>query len=62
MHENRAAVNTAVVIACAYGLVKHHDSNLLKCNSGYINCQNPGLNILTAKDGVVKRQVNTAGN
>ena len=35
LRENGSAVNTNVTIACALGLVKHHDSNLLMCNGGY---------------------------
>ena len=37
LRENGAVVNTAVVIACAMGVVKSHDSTLLQCNGGGIS-------------------------
>ena len=37
MPESGAVVNTAITIACAVGVVKSHDSNLLECNGGHIN-------------------------
>ena len=35
--ENRTVVNTAISIACANGVVKCFDSNLLECNGGHIS-------------------------
>ena len=31
-----AVVNTAIIMACAEGVVMHHDSNFLAINSGHI--------------------------
>ena len=31
-----AVINSAIVTACASGVVKKHDANLLKCNGGHI--------------------------
>ena len=35
--ENGAVINTAIIIACAEGIVKSKDSNLLACNGGNIS-------------------------
>ena len=37
LRENRAVVNTAITIACAKGVAKCFDSNLLECNGGHIS-------------------------
>lgn len=34
LRENGAVVNTAFTVACARGVVKNFDSNLLECNEG----------------------------
>ena len=34
---NCAVVSTAIVMACAEGIVKSHDSNQLECNGGSIS-------------------------
>ena len=36
MHSKGAVVNTAIVLACAEGVVMHHDSNLLVNNGEHI--------------------------
>lgn len=36
LRSNGAVVNTAVVMSCAEGIVKSHDSNLLASNGGHI--------------------------
>ena len=36
LRENGAVINTAIAMACADGIVKSYDSNLLECNGGYI--------------------------
>ena len=36
MREKGAVINSAIVTACASGVVKKHDANLLKCNGGHI--------------------------
>ena len=41
LRENGAVVNTAVTIACAKGVVKSCDSNLLECNGGHISLTKP---------------------
>lgn len=35
--ENGAVINTAITIACAKGVLKNYDSNLLECNGGHIS-------------------------
>ena len=37
LRENGAVVNTAITIACAKGVVKNFDGNLLECNGGHIS-------------------------
>ena len=37
MHSKGAVVKTAIVIACAEGVVMHCDSNLLAINHGHYN-------------------------
>lgn len=61
LRENGAAVNTTVVIACAYGLVRHHNSNLLKCNGGYVELSKSWAKYLLQGMGFVKRRASTAG-
>ena len=36
LRSNGAVVNTAIVMSCAEGIIKNHDSNLLASNGGYI--------------------------
>ena len=36
LQDNETVVNTAITIACAMGVVKSFDSNLLECNGGHI--------------------------
>ena len=36
LRSNGAVVNTAIAIACAEGIIKNVDSNLLECNGGHI--------------------------
>ena len=36
LRSNGAVINSAIVMACAEGLVKSHDSNLLQSNCGHI--------------------------
>ena len=36
LRANGAVVNTAIVLSCAEGIIKNHDSNLLASNGGHI--------------------------
>ena len=36
LQDNEAVINTTIVMAAATGIIKNHDSNLLKYNGGHI--------------------------
>ena len=56
---NSAVVNTAIVISCAEGMIKNHNSNLLASNGGHILLtKNWGESILR-RMGFVKRGAST---
>ena len=57
--ENGAVVNTAIAIACAKGVIKCHDSNLLKCNGGHILLTKHWAKYLLEQMGVVKMRAST---
>ena len=59
--DNGSVVNTHVAIACALGLVKHHDSNLLKCNGGHLELSKSWAKYLMQRMGFVKRCASIAG-
>ena len=61
LRDNGSVVNTNVAIACALGLVKHHDSNLLKCNGGHLELSKSWAKYLMQRMGFVKRRASTAG-
>jgi hypothetical protein len=59
LRENGAVVNTAIAIACAKGVVKCHDSNLLECNGGHILLTKHWAKYLLKRMGFVKRRAST---
>ena len=59
--DNGSVVNLNVAMACALGLVKHHDSNLLKCNGSHLDLSKSWEKYLMKRMGFVKRRANTAG-
>ena len=59
LRESGAIVNTAIVIACAMGVVKSHDSNLLQCNGGHIVVTKQWAKYLMERMGLVKRRAST---
>ena len=56
LRESGAVVNTSIVIACAMGVVKSHDSNLLQCNGGHIVLSKQWAKYLMERMGLVKRR------
>ncbi len=52
LRENGAVINTAIAMACAEGVVKSYDSNLLECNGGHISLTKHWAKYLM---GLVKR-------
>ena len=59
LRENGAVVNTAITIACARGVVKNVDSNLLECNGGHISLTKHWAKYLLERMGFVKRPAST---
>jgi hypothetical protein len=57
--ENGAVVNTAIAMACAQGVIKAHDSNLLECNGGHISLTKTWAKYLLHRMGFVKRRAST---
>jgi len=55
-----AVVNTAIALACAEGVVMHHDSNLLATNGGHITISKDWAKSLLCRMGYVKRRVSTS--
>ena len=60
MRSKGAVVNTAIVMACAEGVVMHHDSNLLAINGGHITISKDWAKSLLCRMGYVKRRVSTS--
>ena len=54
MRESGAVINTAITIACALGVVKSYDSNLLECNGGHIALTKHWAKYLMERMGFVK--------
>ena len=52
-------VNTAIVLACAEGIVKNYDSNLLAANGGQLAFTSNWGKSLLRRMGFVKRRVST---
>ena len=59
LREHGAVINTAIAIACAEGIVKSHDSNLLECNGGHIALTKHWAKYLLQRMGFVKRRSST---
>lgn len=59
LRENGAVINTAIVMAVSEGIVKSHDSNLLKVNGGHIACNKNWAKSLLSSLGYVKRRAST---
>lgn len=60
LRKSAGVVNTAIVLACAEGIVKSHDSNMLTANGGHlVLTKNWGKSILR-RMGFVKRRASTA--
>ncbi len=59
LRENGAVVNTAILIACAEGIVKTKDCNLLACNGGHISLTKDWAKSLMGRMGLVKRRAST---
>ena len=57
--ERSTAVNTAVVIAAAEGIVMNKNANLLSCNGGGILLTKDWAKNLLRRMGMVKRRVST---
>ena len=57
--DNGAVVNTAIAVACAEGIIKNHDSNLLACNGGYVSLTKYWGKHLLSRMGYVKRRSST---
>ena len=55
LRENGAVVDTAIAIACAKGVVKLFDSNLLECNGGQATLTKHRVKYLMECVGFVKR-------
>ncbi len=56
---NGAVVNSAIVMACAEGLIKSHNANLLKSNGGYLVFTKFWAQSLLHRMGYVKRRAST---
>ena len=51
-----AVVNTAIIMACAEGVVMHHDSNFLAINSGHIlQSVRTGQNLCCVEWGMLRK-------
>ena len=59
LRETGAVVNTAITIACAKGVVKNFDSNLLECNGGHVSLTKHWAKYLLERMGFVKRRAST---
>ena len=59
LRENGAVINTAIAMACAQGVVKSYDSNLLECNGGHISLTKNWAKYLMERMGFVKRRAST---
>ena len=59
LRKNGAVVNTAIVMACAEGIVRSKDSNLLSSNGGHIFLTKDWAKSLLRRMGLVKRRAST---
>ena len=60
LREKGAAVNTAIVVGIAQGIVKSHNGNLLACNGRHLVLGKPWAKSLLSHMGYVKRRGSTA--
>ena len=60
LRERGGVVNTAIVLACAEGIIKNKDSNLLATNGGHIALTRNWGKSLLRRMGFVKRRVSTS--
>ena len=60
MRDKGAVINSAIVTACASGVVKKHDANLLKCNGGHIEFTKHWASNFLERLGFVKRKASTS--
>ena len=60
LREKGAAVNTAIVVGIAQGIVKSHNGNLLACNGGHLVLGKPWAKSFLSHMGYVKRRGSTA--
>ena len=51
----KVPINTAIVMSAAEGVVKNHDSNLLLCNGGHIECGKHWAKNFLVRMGYTKR-------
>lgn len=59
LRDNGAVVNTAIAVACAEGITKNYDSNLLASNGGHITLTKHWGKHLLNRMGFVKRRATT---
>ena len=59
LRKNGAVVNTAIIMACAEGILRSKDSNLLCSNGGYISLTKDWGKSLMRRMGLVKRRAST---
>ena len=57
--ESGAVVNTAIAMACAEGIVRSKDTNLLACNGGHISITKDWAKNILHRMGLVKRRAST---
>ena len=60
LRDKGGVVNTAIVMACAEGVITNHDSNLLANNGGYITITKDWAKALLSRMGFVKRRASTS--
>ena len=60
LRERGAVINTSIVLACAEGLIKNQDSNLLASNGGHIVLTKSWGKCLLKRMGFIKRRVSTS--
>ena len=60
LRDKGGVINTAIVMACAEGVITNHDSNLLASNGGYITITKDWAKSLLSRMGFVKRHASTS--
>ena len=59
LRANGAVINSAIVIACAEGIVENHDSNMLHSNGGHVKFTKYWAQDFLNRIGYVKKRVST---